>query len=69
MAGHPDALPKLNGDWFLTDGGFETTLAFHRGIDLPAFASLPLTNMNILGGCCGTDERRVDAILQACRVD
>jgi len=25
-----------------------------------------LTNVNILGGCCGTDERHVDAIFQAC---
>ncbi len=27
---------------FLTDGGLETTLVFHKGIDLPAFASFPL---------------------------
>jgi homocysteine S-methyltransferase len=26
-----------------------------------------LTNVNILGGCCGTDERHVDAIFQACK--
>ncbi|MBW2494705.1 MAG: hypothetical protein JRE43_08135 [Deltaproteobacteria bacterium] len=69
MAGYRDALPQLNGDWFLTDGGIETTRVFHRGIDLPAFASFPLTNVNILGGCCGTDERQVDAIFQACRAD
>ena len=26
-----------------------------------------LTEVNILGGCCGTDHRHVDAIFQACR--
>jgi S-methylmethionine-dependent homocysteine/selenocysteine methylase len=26
-----------------------------------------LTKVNILGGCCGTDHRHVDAIFQACR--
>jgi S-methylmethionine-dependent homocysteine/selenocysteine methylase len=26
-----------------------------------------LTNVNILGGCCGTDQRHVDAIFQACK--
>jgi homocysteine S-methyltransferase len=36
-------LPQLAGDRvFLTDGGLETTLIFHRGIDLPAFAAFPL---------------------------
>ena len=37
------SLPQLAGDRvFLTDGGLETTLVFHRGIDLPAFAAFPL---------------------------
>jgi S-methylmethionine-dependent homocysteine/selenocysteine methylase len=37
------ALPQLAGDRvFLTDGGLETTLVFHHGIDLPAFAAFPL---------------------------
>jgi S-methylmethionine-dependent homocysteine/selenocysteine methylase len=36
-------LPQLAGDRvFLTDGGLETTLVFHHGIDLPAFAAFPL---------------------------
>ena len=36
-------LPQLARDRvFLTDGGLETTLVFHRGIDLPAFAAFPL---------------------------
>ena len=37
------SLPQLTGDrMFLTDGGLETTLVFHRGIDLPEFAAFPL---------------------------
>ncbi|MCK5370992.1 MAG: homocysteine S-methyltransferase family protein [Cyclobacteriaceae bacterium] len=32
-------LPQLNGKTFLTDGGLETTLIFHQGLDLPHFAS------------------------------
>ena len=35
-------LPQLDGGLFLTDGGLETTLIFHRGIDLPLFASFTL---------------------------
>jgi len=37
-----DQLPQLDGGLFLTDGGIETTLIFHRGIDLPLFAAFPL---------------------------
>jgi homocysteine S-methyltransferase len=35
-------LPQLSGETFLTDGGMETTLIFHNGVDLPHFASFPL---------------------------
>jgi homocysteine S-methyltransferase len=35
-------LPQLGGSVFLTDGGVETDLIFHRGIDLPEFASFVL---------------------------
>lgn len=35
-------LPQLQGKPFLTDGGLETTLIFHDGIDLPCFASIAL---------------------------
>ena len=37
-----DHLPQLDGNLFLTDGGIETTLIFHEGIDLPAFAAFDL---------------------------
>jgi len=36
------ALPQLNGHTLVTDGGMETTLIYHEGIDLPAFASFTL---------------------------
>ncbi|WP_169569750.1 homocysteine S-methyltransferase family protein [Sneathiella limimaris] len=32
-------LPQLEGKVFLTDGGLETTMIFHEGIDLPLFAA------------------------------
>ena len=35
-------LPQLDGDLFLTDGGIETTLIFHQGLDLPLFAAFDL---------------------------
>jgi len=35
-------LPQLDGDLFLTDGGIETTLIFHQGLDLPQFAAFDL---------------------------
>jgi S-methylmethionine-dependent homocysteine/selenocysteine methylase len=35
-------LPQLDGDLFLTDGGIETTLIFHHGLDLPEFAAFDL---------------------------
>ena len=37
------SLPQLTtGRLFLTDGGLETTLVFHQGLDLPDFAAFPL---------------------------
>ena len=35
-------LPQLDGGLFLTDGGIETTLIFHDGLELPEFAAFPL---------------------------
>lgn len=37
-----DHLPQLDGGVFLTDGGLETTLIFHEGVDLSAFAAFDL---------------------------
>jgi homocysteine S-methyltransferase len=41
MTGRDD-LPQLAGGLFVTDGGLETELVFHDGMDLPAFAAFPL---------------------------
>lgn len=42
MARYRNILPQLAGDLFLTDGGIETTLIFHEGLDLPDFAAFHL---------------------------
>ena len=42
MAKYRNQLPQLSGDIFLTDGGLETTLIFHHGLDLPEFAAFGL---------------------------
>lgn len=42
MAKYRADLPQLKGGVFLTDGGIETTLIFHEGIDLPYFAAFDL---------------------------
>ena len=39
---HRQDLPQLDGRPFLTDGGIETTLIFHEGLDLPEFAAFDL---------------------------
>ena len=39
---HRTRLPQLDGGLFLTDGGIETTLIFHEGLDLPEFAAFDL---------------------------
>ncbi|MBA3260970.1 MAG: homocysteine S-methyltransferase family protein [Thermoleophilaceae bacterium] len=51
--GYRQALPQLEGGLFLTDGGIETTLIFHQGLDLPAFAAFVLLHDD-----AGTDELR-----------
>jgi len=42
MSRYRNALPQLEGELFVTDGGLETTLIFHDGMDLPHFASVVL---------------------------
>ena len=42
MTKYRNKLPQLDGGLFLTDGGMETSLIFHDGIDLPCFASFVL---------------------------
>ncbi|MDB5773466.1 MAG: homocysteine S-methyltransferase [Burkholderia sp.] len=42
MSKYRHHLPQTGGDLFITDGGLETTLIYHNGIDLPAFAAFDL---------------------------
>ncbi len=42
MSKYRNRLPQLADSLFMTDGGLETTLVFHRGIDLPYFAAFDL---------------------------
>ena len=42
MAKYRSALPQLDGEFFMTDGGLETTLVFLEGHDLPEFAAFVL---------------------------
>jgi S-methylmethionine-dependent homocysteine/selenocysteine methylase len=42
MARYRDRLPQLDGGLWLTDGGIETTLVFHDGLELPDFAAFVL---------------------------
>jgi len=42
MSQYRHRLPQLQRSLFLTDGGLETTLVFHQGIDLPHFAAFDL---------------------------
>ena len=48
-----ERLPQLDGGLFVTDGGIETTLIYHHGLELPAFAAFDL-----LKDDAGTEELR-----------
>jgi len=41
-AKYRDRLPQLNGSPFLMDGGLETTMIFHEGLEIPLFAAFTL---------------------------
>src|SRR5687768_11242956 len=42
MARYRRSLPQTDGRPFVTDGGIETTLIFHDGLELPDFAAFDL---------------------------
>ncbi len=42
MTRYRHRLPQLQSSLFLTDGGLETTLIFHEGVELPYFAAFDL---------------------------
>ena len=46
MAELRKSLPQLGGNFFLTDGGLETTLIFLEGLELPEFAAFDLLKRN-----------------------
>lgn len=46
MTKYRSDLPQLSNQLFLTDGGLETTLIFHQGINLPQFAAFDLLKDN-----------------------
>jgi homocysteine S-methyltransferase len=47
MSKYRNALPQLRDAPFITDGGLETTLIYHDGVDLPDFAALVLLDRPI----------------------
>ncbi len=46
MGKYWDVLPQLSDDLFITDGGIETTLIYHEGLELPYFAAIDLMKNN-----------------------
>lgn len=42
MSKYRNRLPQIKNQLFMTDGGLETTLIFHEGLELPAFAAFDL---------------------------
>lgn len=42
MSKYRTLLPQIKDQLFVTDGGLETTLVFHEGVELPAFAAFDL---------------------------
>ena len=60
-------LPQLEGELFLTDGGIETTLIFHEGLELPAFAAFDLRRHILLHRGCRRDFRAVQRICRRYR--
>jgi S-methylmethionine-dependent homocysteine/selenocysteine methylase len=47
IVSQPTMLPQLTAPVFIADGGLETTLIFHEGLDLPDFAAFPLLDHDI----------------------
>lgn len=43
----PTGLDLLRGRSYVTDGGMETDLIFHHGVDLPEFAAFPLLDTGV----------------------
>lgn len=54
MSNYRQQLPQLSDTVFLTDGGIETTLIFHNGLELPYFAAFHLLRDEV--GCSALHE-------------
>ena len=74
MSKYRKHLPQLDQQLFMTDGGLETTLVFHQGIDLPCFAAFDLlkdeTGIEILrdyfeGYIAIARQRKLGVVLEA----
>ena len=57
---HASHLPHLDGGLFLTDEGDPSDLGARHAELRPR-----MPNVNVLGGCCGTDHRHVSAVCSA----
>ena len=57
QAKYRQALPQMGEELFLTDGGLETTLIFHEGLELPHFAAFMLLRRTRGGRRSGATSR------------
>ena len=55
---HVATLPQLAGHPVVTDGGLETDLIYHHGVDLPDFAAFVLVDDEHGRACCRATTRR-----------
>lgn len=70
MARYRHNLPQLSDKLFITDGGLEAREVLDDGNPEEfgrQYRALrdKLNHLNVLGGCCGTDHRHLEAICQA----
>ena len=61
MAKYRGKLPQLSDAVFIMDGGLEEFGRQYRAL------RQKFDHLNVLGGCCGTDQRRLEAICRAVR--
>jgi methionine synthase I (cobalamin-dependent) len=70
MARYQHNLFQLSGELFITDGGLEVREVRDDG-NPEEFGGQhralrdKLNHLNVLGGCCGTDHRHLEAICKA----
>ena len=70
MAPYREDLPQLSGDLFITDGGLDAMEVLDGG-DPGDFGRQyralvdRMPHLNVLGGCCGTDQRHLESICHA----